>query len=168
MANIIRRYPGQEVTPSNAAWDPFRVVRDVFRWDPFREIEAALGGEYRNLGTFAPTFDVKETKEAYIFRADLPGVKDEDLDISLTGSRLTISGHREQEAREQGETYYASERSYGAFSRAFTLPDGTDAENVSAELKNGVLLVNVPKKPEVQAKRIAISKGSEGRGKAKA
>ncbi len=166
MANITRRNSGQEVTPNTGAWDPFRVVRDVFRWDPFREIEAALGGEYRGLGSFAPTFDVKETKESYVFRADLPGVKDEDLDISLTGSRLTISGHREQETREQGETYYATERSYGAFSRAFTLPDGTDVENVSAELKNGVLAVNVPKKPEVQAKRIAIGKGHERKAKA--
>ena len=158
MANIIRKN-GQEVTPSGGTWDPFRVVRDVFRWDPFREFEAALGGEYRSLGSFVPTFDVKETKEGYVFRADLPGVKDEDLDVSLTGNRLTISGHREQETREQGDTYYTTERSYGSFSRTFTLPNGTDGENISAELKNGVLLVNVPKKPEVQAKRITIGKG---------
>ena len=108
MANIIRKNSGQEVTPSAGAWDPFRVVRDVFRWDPFREFEAALGGEYRSLGSFVPSFDVKETKEAYVFRADLPGVKEEDLDVSLTGNQLTISGHRERETREQGETYYAT------------------------------------------------------------
>ena len=70
---------------------------------------------------------MKETKDAYVFRADLPGVKDEDLEISLTGNRLTVSGHREQEKREQSETYYATERAYGSFSRTFTLPDGTDA-----------------------------------------
>jgi HSP20 family protein len=166
MANIIRKNSGQEVTPNGGTWDPFRVVRDVFRWDPFREFEAALGGEHRSVGSFAPTFDVKETKEAYVFRADLPGVKDEDVDVSLTGNRLTISGHREQETREQGETYYATERSYGSFSRTFTLPEGTDGENVSAELKSGVLLVNVPKKPEVQPKRIAIGKGDHRKAKA--
>ena len=118
------------------------------------------------MSNFVPTFDVKETKDAYVFRADLPGVKEDDLEISLTGSRLAISGHREQESREQGETYYATERSYGAFSRAFTLPEGIDGENVSAELKNGVLHVNIPKKPEVQPKRISIGKGGEGRAKA--
>jgi HSP20 family protein len=166
MANIIRRYPGQEVAQGSGAWDPFRAVRDAFRWDPFREIEAALGTEYRGAGSFAPTFDVKETKDAYVFRADLPGVKEEDLEISLTGNRLAISGHREQESREQGETYYATERTYGAFTRAFTLPEGVDGENVRAELKNGVLHVNVPKKPEVQPRRISVGSGGEGKAKA--
>jgi HSP20 family protein len=137
-------------------------MRDMLRWDTFRELEAA-GGDY---GLFAPSFDVKETKEGYVFRADLPGVREEDLEISLTGNRLAISGHREQEKREQGETYYASERSYGAFSRAFTLPEGTDADNVKAELKNGVLQVIVPKKPEVQPRKITIAKEEAGKAKA--
>ena len=164
MATLIRRNQS-EVAPSGAsAWDPFRVMRDILRWDPFHELEAAAGGDY---GLFAPSFDVKENKDGYVFRADLPGVKEEDLEISLTGNRLAISGKREQEKREQGETYYASERSYGSFTRAFTLPDGTDAENVKADLKNGVLEVIVPKKPEVQPRKIAISK-EEGAGKAKA
>ena len=163
MASLIRRYQGQETAPTTgAAWDPFRVMRDMLRWDPFRELEAA-GGDY---GLFAPSFDVKETKEGYVFRADLPGVREDDLEISLTGNRLAISGHREQEKREQGETYYASERSYGAFSRAFTLPEGTDAESVKAELKDGVLQVIVPKKPEVQPRKITIAKEEAGKAKA--
>jgi len=165
MASLIRRNQG-EVAPSSASvWDPFRVMRDVFRFDPFRELEAVagVGGEY---GLFAPSFDVKENKEGYVFRADLPGVREEDLEISLTGNHLTISGKREQEKHEQGDTYYASERSYGSFSRAFTLPDGTDGENVKAELKNGVLQVIVPKKPEVQPRRIAIGKDQGGGAKA--
>ena len=164
MATLIRRNQN-EVAPSGSVWDPFRVMRDVLRWDPFRELEAAAGGDY---GLFAPSFDVKENKDGYVFRADLPGVKEEDLEISLTGNRLAISGRREEEKREQGETYYASERSYGSFSRAFTLPDGTDAENVRAELKNGVLQVTVPKKPEVQPRKIQIAKEEAGAGKAKA
>ena len=166
MASLIRRNQG-EVAPSSASvWDPFRVMRDVFRFDPFRELEAvaSVGGEY---GLFAPSFDVKENKEGYVFRADLPGVREEDLEISLTGNHLTISGKREQEKHEQGDTYYASERSYGSFSRAFTLPDGTDAENVKAELKDGVLQVVVPKKPEVQPRKIALGK-AEAASKVKA
>jgi HSP20 family protein len=164
MPSLIRRNQGHETAPATgAAWDPFRVMRDMLRWDPFRELEGAAGGDY---GIFAPSFDVKETKEGYVFRADLPGVREEDLEISLTGNRLAISGHREQEKREQGDTYYASERSYGAFSRAFTLPEGTDADNVKAELKNGVLQVIVPKKPEVQPRKITIAKEEAGKAKA--
>ena len=163
MASLIRRNQS-EVAPSGASvWDPFRVMRDVLRWDPFHELEAAAGGDY---GLFSPSFDVKENKDGYVFRADLPGVREEDLDIALTGNRLTISGKREQERHEQGDTYYASERSYGSFSRAFTLPDGTDAENVKADLKNGVLEVIVPKKPEVQPRKIAIGKEEPGKAKA--
>ena len=164
MPTLIRRNQNETAPSTGSAWDPFRVMRDVLRWDPFRELEAAVGGDY---GLFAPSFDVKENKDGYVFRADLPGVKEEDLEIALTGNRLTISGKREQEKREQGETYYATERSYGSFSRAFTLPDGTDGENVKAELKNGVLQVTVPKKPEVQPRKITIAR-DEGAGKAKA
>ena len=165
MANLIRRNQSEAAPSSASVWDPFRAMRDVLRWDPFRELEAATGGDY---GLFAPSFDVKENKDGYVFRADLPGVREEDLDISLTGNRLTISGKREQEKHEQGDTYYASERSYGSFSRAFTLPDGTDGENVKAELKDGVLQVIVPKKPEVQPRRISIGKNEGGSGTAKA
>jgi HSP20 family protein len=165
MANLIRRNQSEAAPSSASVWDPFRAMRDVLRWDPFRELEAATGGDY---GLFAPSFDVKENKDGYVFRADLPGVREEDLDISLTGNRLTISGKREQEKHEQGDTYYASERSYGSFSRAFTLPDGTDGENVKADLKDGVLQVIVPKKPEVQPRRISIGKDEGGSGTAKA
>src|ERR1044072_8557370 len=164
MATLIRRKQNEVAPASGTVWDPFRVMRDVLRWDPFRELEAAAAGDY---GLFAPSFDVKENKKGYAFRADLPGVREDDLEIALTGNRLTISGKREQEKREQGETYYATERSYGSFSRAVALPDGTDGEHVKAELKNGVLKVTVPKKPEVQRRKITIAK-DEGGNKAKA
>ena len=159
MANLIRRNPGYEVAQSGAAWDPVRVMRDILRWDPFREVEAVLSpGDARG---FTPSFEVTETKDAYLFRADLPGVKEQDLEISLTGTRLSISGHREQERHNQGDTFYASERSYGSFTRSFTLPEGVDAENVTADLKSGVLTLTVPKKPEVQPKKIAIGTGNK-------
>ncbi len=155
MANLIRRHGGQDFAPSVAVWDPFRVMRDVLRWDSFRDVESALESEYR---TFSPRFDVKETKDGYVFRADLPGIEEKNLDISLTGNLLTVSGHREQEKRDETETYYANERTYGGFSRAFTLPEGTDAEHVKADLKDGVLVLTLAKKPEVQPKKISIAK----------
>jgi HSP20 family protein len=147
MANLIRR-----------TQDPFRIMREMLRWDPYREIDSAFAGQER---AFAPTFEVKETKDAYVFRADLPGVKDSDLEISLTGNRLQVSGRREQERQDQGETFYASERSYGSFTRAFTLPEGIDGENVSADLKDGVLTLSVPKKPEVQPRKVAVNSGAK-------
>ena len=76
-------------------WDPFSTMRDVLRWDPFTETAPRWFGE--ELG-FSAAFEVKETKEAFIFKADLPGIKAEDLDVVLTQNRLTIRGKREAES----------------------------------------------------------------------
>lgn len=143
-------------------FDPFEVMRDLIRWDPLAEVGPAVGR------AFMPSFDVKETQDAYVFSADLPGVKESDLELSLTGSRLTISGKREEEKRDQDERWFAYERSYGSFSRSFTLPEGVDAEHVEAELKNGVLRVSIPKKPEMKPRKIELKLGSGSSDKAKA
>jgi len=134
----------------------------LLRWDPFR---GDWGGVGQNL-EFVPRFDVKETQDAYVINADLPGVKDEALNVSLNGNLLTISGTREEEHREEGESYYAMERSHGSFARSFTMPDSVDGESVTADLKQGVLTVRIPKRPEAQPKRIAIGKGGETKAKA--
>jgi len=166
MAGIIKRDQGTPQLSQRGTLDPFEMMREMLSWEPFREV-SRFGGAGTGLG-FTPTFDVKETKDAYVFKADLPGCKEEDVDISLTGNRLMISGKREEEKREEGERFYAYERSYGTFSRAFTLPEGVDAEHVRAELKDGVLNVVVPKVPEVQPKRIPLKSGTPTEGKAKA
>jgi len=166
MAIIRRNQQESERSLGRArGWDPFEAMADLMRWEPFRELSRGLGAES---GGFIPTFEVKETKDSYVFKADLPGVKEGDLDLSLTGNRLTISGQRQDEQKQEGETFYAYERSYGSFSRSFTLPEGIDAEHVQADLKDGVLVVAVPKKPEVQPKRISLKPSSEGERKAKA
>jgi HSP20 family protein len=159
MANIVRKGESRELVPSGRGeWDPFRVMRDILRWDPFSEMVPFVGHERG--GTFAPHFEVKETGDSYLFKADLPGVKESDLEIQVTGSRLTVSGKREAEERHEGETYYAYERTYGSFTRAFTLPDGVDDEHVQAELRDGVLTLTVPKKPELQPKKISLKSGA--------
>jgi len=167
MANIVRRGGRQEMTPQQqGGWDPWRIMREMLTWDPFREMSGAgvpsLGGLLegrQGMVGFVPTFEVKETKDAYIFKADLPGVKQDDLEISLTGNRLTINGKREYEERNEGETYHAFERAFGTFTRSFTLPEGADVDNVRADLKDGVLALVLPKKPEVQPKKIEIGTG---------
>jgi len=154
MANITRR-PDPGLTASRQqTYEPWRMIQDFLRWDPFREM-SQLSGEERGLA-FVPQFEVKETPEAFIFKADLPGVKEQDLDISLTGNRLTIAGRREAEEVRDDERFYAYERIYGSFTRSFTLPAGTDAEAVQANLENGVLTLNLPKRPEHQPKKISL------------
>ena len=157
---LIRRENNREVSRQNAAeyhWDPFRMVDTLLRWDPFR-YEAGLraGG-----GEFAPRFDVKEIKDAYVIKADLPGIKQDGVEVSVNGNLLTVSGRRDEEHRNEGEQYFTFERSYGSFSRSFSLPDTADAQNVSADLKDGVLVINVPKRAEAQPKKIAIGQGVE-------
>ncbi len=154
MADItVRKEDGGAIAP-RTEWDPTRWMRDLMRWDPFREIMPSVPS-FEGLA-FSPAFEVKETKDSYVFTADLPGVAEKDLEITRTGNRLKMSGKREQEHEEKGESFYARERSYGSFTRSFTLPDGVDLERIRAELKSGVLTVAVPKTPEAQPKKIAI------------
>jgi len=161
MANIVRRNPGQNA-PSylpTTEWDPFRLMNNLLGWDPFREMSPAT--QQVESGMFMPRFEVKETKEGYLFLADVPGVNEKDIDISLTGNRLTISGKRDVEEHHENDRFFAYERSYGTFSRSFTLPEGTDAEHVRADLKNGVLKVLLPKKPELQPRKITLQGGND-------
>jgi HSP20 family protein len=101
--------------------------------------------------------------------ADLPGIQEKDLDVSLTGNRLTVSGKREEETRREEERFFALERSYGSFSRSFTLPDGVDTDSAQAEMKDGVLTLRLSKKPEVKARKIELKPARpEEKGKAHA
>jgi HSP20 family protein len=164
MANLIRRRDRESGSLARGSEplrsDPFQLVRDLLGWDPFREM-----GVLSNLPerVFSPAVELKETKDAYVFKADLPGVDEKDVDISVTGNRIHITGKREEEQTEEDERFYAYERSYGTFTRSFTLPEGANADEVSADLKDGVLSVTVPKRPEVQPRRISIQGGSTGK-----
>lgn len=154
MLNITRANQNPMTEPTRTReWDPFRVMQEMMRWDPFQEMAPMERGR-----AFYPQFDVKETGDAYVFTADLPGVKENDVEISLTGNRLVVSGKRDMEDRKEGDNWYTYERSYGSFTRAFTLPQGVDADKIDAQLKDGVLTLTVAKKPEVQPRRIQIGK----------
>jgi HSP20 family protein len=153
----VRRHNGDR--PANiepaASWDPWRTMRALMTWDPFREIAAFPTLPEPGMA-FNAAFDIKETKDAYQFKADLPGIKDKDLEVTITGNRLNVSGKREEEKEEKSDRYYTYERSYGSFSRSFTLPEGADVDKLRASLDQGVLTISVPKKPEVQPKKIAV------------
>jgi HSP20 family protein len=154
MKSIIRRDQAGEVSRERRQWDPFDLMREMLRWDPFRDVESLS-----RPGTWVPAFEVKEANDAFVFKADVPGLKEEDLEISLTGNRLTVSGKRDDERRDENERYFAYERSYGTFTRTFTLPDGVDSDHVGAELKDGVLTLTLPKRPEIQPKKIQLKSG---------
>jgi HSP20 family protein len=157
MANIsVRRESGNKPAPAAAwepRWEPFRVMRHLLDWDPFREMTPYVP---QFPAGFVPSFEVKETKEAYLFKADVPGVKESDLEVHVTGNRLTVSGKRESEKQDQTDTFFTCERSYGEFTRSFTLPEGVDMNSVQADLHQGVLALSIQKSPEAQPKKIAI------------
>ena len=151
---IVRRTAGTEF-PALTSLHPLRTLRELLAWDPFQEMSPLLPVDTHRL---IPPFEVRETKDRFVFQADLPGVDVKDIEILLTGNRLTVSGIRieKMEKEEQGE-YYARERTFGHFSRSFTLPEGADLSAVQANLSAGVLTIVFPKLPAVQAKKIPVA-----------
>src|SRR5262245_42583067 len=108
-------------------------MADFMRFDPFRELEPTWW--YGAKVASRPAFEVKETKDAFSFVADLPGIAEKDLEVTLDGNRLVIAGHRTAERDEKKETFYVYERSYGQFTRAFTLPEGADWDHITSRLE---------------------------------
>jgi HSP20 family protein len=133
-------------------WDPFGIMRELLRFDPFSDLEPLANPEL----SFIPRVNLRETADSYVVSMELPGIREENVEISISGNRLTISGELQDERRDEGDRYHAFERVYGRFSRSFTLPEGVDPDKVKAELREGVLEVTIPKQPGVQAKRIPV------------
>lgn len=107
-------------------------------------------------GRYWPALDVSERDDAVVVRAETPGMKPEDIDISVQGNTLTISGEKSEREEDKGEDHYVSERRYGSFRRAVSLPSEVDSEKVQAECKDGVLTVTLPKSEKARAKRIPV------------
>ena len=140
-------------------------------WEPFREL-AELPGEMNRLsgrslvpakwltpgdgGRWFPEVDITEEKDRILVRADLPGMKQEEIAVEVTDSVLTIKGERKRESETKDAKTYRVERSYGSFLRSFTLPAGVDAGKISAAYKNGVLEISLPKLAEAKAKQIKV------------
>jgi HSP20 family protein len=165
MANIVRRQEGTPMVTRGNVIDPFDVMREMLSLDPLRALFGTGAMREMPMATFLPQFEVRETKDAYVFKGDLPGVRDEDLDITMAQNRLTISGKREMEHRDEQDRYYAYERSYGSFTRTFTLPTDVDESHVEAELRDGVLTLRIPKSPEQQPKKVQVKTSGGGGAK---
>ena len=148
-------------------WFPPRGNREL---DPFRGLRNQLDTLFEDWfgrtmgGTLAPCIDVSETNKDMTLTVELPGVEEKDIDVSLSGNQLTIKGEKksEQEGKkdEDGRVFHRVERSYGAFQRTMTIPFEVEPEKVSAQFKDGVLTVTLPKPPETvdkqQTRRIEV------------
>jgi HSP20 family protein len=109
------------------------------------------------LRAWAPALDVREDKDSFVIRAELPGLKREDIEVSLQDGALVISGERTVEKVEEGVEVHRQERYYGKFQRALSLPEPVAADKVKADYKDGVLTVTLPKTEEAKPKKIDVS-----------
>jgi HSP20 family protein len=143
----------------------------IIRWDPFRDLialrdkmnrlfEDAVRGEEKDLisSSWAPAVDIYETENELVLAAEVPGVDEKDVEISVEDNTLSIRGERKFQKETKEENYHRIERSYGSFYRSFTLPNYIDQEKIHAEHESGVLKVHMPKKPEVKPRKVRILK----------
>jgi HSP20 family protein len=146
----------------------------IVRYDPFRDLRTlqeevnrlfstnltrSFGEESIARGAWSPSVDIYENKDQIVLEAELPGMRREDFDLSIENNVITLRGEREFEKKEESDNYHRVERSYGAFTRSFTLPHTVSADGATAEYQNGVLRVTLPKREETKARRIEIVGG---------
>lgn len=126
--------------------------------DPFTDLMENFFGRGEDLSNRAwrPAVDIRETEDAYELHAELPGMKKDDIGITLENNVLKLSGERRFEKDVKEEEFHRIERSYGSFTRAFSLPSRVDSERVEASFEDGVLKVRVPKAAETRPRRIEI------------
>jgi HSP20 family protein len=148
----------------------------IVRWEPFRDLlslqdrmNRLFDESYRSTqrgtsddewalgGSWAPAVDIYEQGTNIVLKAELPGVDPKDVDIRLENNVLSLRGQRKLEGEVKRESYHRVERSYGAFSRSFTLPTVVDQASIKAEFKDGMLQVTLPKREEAKPKQIQIS-----------
>jgi len=147
----------------------------IVRWDPFRELNELTNRFNRYLGhseramtpaeeqlTVAewwPAVDIKETPEEFMVKAELPGMKKENVHVTINDGILTMQGERKQEKEEKGARFHRVERSYGSFARSFVLPQHVDETKVVAEFTDGVLNVRMPKSAVAKPKSVEVKVG---------
>lgn len=113
--------------------------------------------EERSLrGSWAPAINILEREEAMVITADLPGLKAEDVEVTVEEGTLTIRGERKLDELSEGETYHRVERLYGVFERSFTLPSSIDVERIDARFANGEMILNLPKREESKPRSVKI------------
>src|SRR6267378_631056 len=143
----------------------------IVRYDPFRDLRTlqeevnrlfstnltrGFGEEGIARGAWNPSVDIYENKDQIVLEAELPGMNREDFDLSVENNVITLRGERRFEKKEETDNYHRVERAYGSFTRSFTMPNSVSAEGATADYRNGVLRVVLPKREETKARRIEI------------
>jgi HSP20 family protein len=149
----------QKPERSVTVWQPFREIEEMGRrFEDFfgRPFFPALWRRFATEG-WSPAIDVAEKYDKFVVKVELPGVKEEDVDVSVAGDMLTISGEKRAESEEKKKGYYYSESSYGSFSRSVTVPSTVDTNKTEADFDKGVLEITLPKTPEVKPKKIKVA-----------
>ena len=144
----------------------------IVRWEPFRDLVSAqrdfgrlfreafssqLGETELSTRSWAPPVDIYETEDAIVLRAELPGVDAKDVEVRVEDNTLYLKGERKFEREVKEENYHRVERSYGSFSRSFSLPNSIEPEKVTAEYKDGQLVLTLPKREDAKPKTIKIN-----------
>jgi HSP20 family protein len=134
--------------------DPFRELASFF--ENFTEVSAK---EQLAAGTFVPAVDVYEDEHNLVLKMEIPGINDEDLNVSLENNMLTVTGERKFEKEEKEENFHRIERRYGSFTRTFRLPNTVDPEKVEAAYDKGILKLTLAKRAEAKPKQIKVGTG---------
>ena len=141
-------------------------------WNPFRELDEVqnrlssfFGGTFPRFGNgngglkmadWSPQVDISEDEKEYLVKTDLPEMKKNEINVNVENGVLSISGERKSEKEEKNKKFHRIERSYGSFERTFTMPEDADGTKISAEFKDGVLNVRLPKNPATKPKAIEV------------
>ena len=137
----------------------------LVRWDPFEEMNRLhdhfFSGKGLSKEAFRVAVDIREENDAFYVDAEVPGLSAEDVKIDVEKNVLTLSGERKVEKEEREGTYRRVERHYGGFSRSFSLPETVDTDSISADLKDGVLELKLPKKEAPTPKQISVNVGKQ-------
>lgn len=151
------------VEPAADVWKSFRTEMDRlmdrfdvgFRWPSVRQLfdMSPLAQGETSFAFNAPAVDVSEDDKGFKVTAELPGLDEKNIEVSVTNHRLSIKGEKRQEKEEKDKNHYLSERSYGSFTRSFNLPEGVDTDKIVAEFSKGVLTVTLPKTAEAQKQK---------------
>lgn len=157
MSLIPWRQKRREVDPTEAS--PLTALRsevdrlfDTFLREPFGAIEWPFGAQ----GKWMPTVDIAENDEEVTVRAEVPGIDPKDLDVSVTGSQLVLSGQKKEAKEQREKDFYHTESRFGSFRRFVQLPEGVDTEHVDAQYANGVLTLRMKKAQAAASKRIEV------------
>jgi len=143
---------GGEVSPLVELRGEMDRLFDSFIRDPWGSLSEGLGGQR----SWLPTVDIAETDQDVTVRAEIPGINPRDLEISVSGNRLTLAGEKKDHTEKQSKDYYHTESHYGAFRRTIELPSGVDPEQVSAEHSNGVVTIRLKKTRAAATRKIEV------------